>query len=165
VYADGGVHLVFSRRQALSLLAASMDMPLSASALKPSPKGASVKKQPRHDPLFLDEEDARAVIQRYCVDDADDAISPVDVEFLMTRLQPQLWLAPQKAEATTATRFGGTPDLPYGMVWPPRPPQTSSSAFHAHGDAHAATNAERGKTLLGVAALHLVEQRGEHARA
>src|SRR5512139_3216097 len=39
------------------------------------------------------------------------------------------------------------------------------SALHTHGDAHAAADAERGKTLLGVAALHLVQQRGQHARA
>src|SRR6267154_3623022 len=38
-------------------------------------------------------------------------------------------------------------------------------ALHAHGDAHAAADAERGQALLGVALLHLVEQRGEHARA
>src|SRR3974377_2355548 len=34
-------------------------------------------------------------------------------------------------------------------------------ALHAHGDAHAATDAERGKTLLGVALLHLMQQRDE----
>src|SRR5579885_872160 len=37
--------------------------------------------------------------------------------------------------------------------------------MHAHGDAHAAADAERGEALLGVALLHLIEQRGENARA
>src|SRR6187397_357373 len=37
--------------------------------------------------------------------------------------------------------------------------------FDAHGDAHAAANAERGESLFGVALLHLVQQRGENARA
>ena len=31
--------------------------------------------------------------------------------------------------------------------------------FDAHGDAHAAADAQRGEALLGVAALHLVQQR------
>src|ERR1700683_1644883 len=35
--------------------------------------------------------------------------------------------------------------------------------FHAHGDAHAAADAERGQTLLGVALLHFVEQRHQDA--
>src|SRR5260370_35862936 len=44
-------------------------------------------------------------------------------------------------------------------------PARKSVALDAHRDAHAAADAERGETLLGVALLHLVEQRGEHARA
>ena len=40
-----------------------------------------------------------------------------------------------------------------------------SVALDAHGDAHAAADAQRGEALLGVAALHLVQQRVEHARA
>src|SRR5438270_2613613 len=40
-----------------------------------------------------------------------------------------------------------------------------SVACKAHGDAHAATDAQRGKTLLGIAFLHFVEQRYENARA
>ena len=40
-----------------------------------------------------------------------------------------------------------------------------SVAFHAHGDAHAAADAQGGQALLGVAALHLEQQRIEHARA
>src|SRR6478672_11044257 len=38
-------------------------------------------------------------------------------------------------------------------------------SLHAHGDAHAAADAERGETFLGVPLLHLKEQRGQHARA
>src|SRR5690606_38114270 len=39
------------------------------------------------------------------------------------------------------------------------------SAFDAHGDAHAAANAQRRETLLRAAPPHFVEQRGEDARA
>ena len=35
----------------------------------------------------------------------------------------------------------------------------------AHGDAHAATDAQRGETFLGIALLHLMQQRDEDARA
>ena len=35
----------------------------------------------------------------------------------------------------------------------------------AHGDAHAAADAQRRQALLGVALLHLVQQRDQHARA
>src|SRR6478752_999112 len=37
--------------------------------------------------------------------------------------------------------------------------------LHAHGDAHATTDAERGKPLLGVALLHLMQERDQDARA
>src|SRR5262249_28090975 len=37
--------------------------------------------------------------------------------------------------------------------------------LHAHRNAHAAADAERGKAFLGVALLHLVQQRHQHARA
>src|ERR1700722_19794754 len=39
------------------------------------------------------------------------------------------------------------------------------SALHAERDAHAAADAERGETLLGVALLHLVQQRHQDAGA
>src|SRR5450432_3429868 len=35
----------------------------------------------------------------------------------------------------------------------------------AHCDAHAAADAERGKALLGIAPLHLVQKRHQHTRA
>ena len=38
-------------------------------------------------------------------------------------------------------------------------------ALDAHRDAHAAADAKRGEALLGVAALHFVEQGGQDARA
>src|SRR3546814_19369153 len=41
----------------------------------------------------------------------------------------------------------------------------SSVALDAHGDAHAAADAQRNETLAGVAPLHLVEQRRQHPRA
>src|SRR6185312_12703974 len=40
-----------------------------------------------------------------------------------------------------------------------------STALDAHGDAHAATDAERRQPLLGVALAHLVQQRHEDPRA
>jgi hypothetical protein len=39
-----------------------------------------------------------------------------------------------------------------------------SIPFDAHGDAHAAADAQRGEALLGATALHFVEQRRQHAR-
>src|SRR5208282_722499 len=40
-----------------------------------------------------------------------------------------------------------------------------SAALDAHGDPHAAADAERGEAALRVALLHLVEKGGKHARA
>src|SRR5262245_30705917 len=73
---------------------------------------------------------------------------------------------PRVPPVTTATR---------AIVFPPvqkkaRPPVAASSlilrsvARDAHGDAHAAADAQRRQALLGVALLHLVEQRHENAR-
>src|SRR5262245_53853884 len=41
----------------------------------------------------------------------------------------------------------------------------TSIALDAHGNAHATADAQGGKSLLGVAPLHLEQQRVEHARA
>src|SRR5262245_29458300 len=49
--------------------------------------------------------------------------------------------------------------LQRGMAWP------ASIARYAHGHAHAAADAQGGKPLVGVAALHLKQQRVEHAPA
>src|SRR5680860_1148288 len=38
-------------------------------------------------------------------------------------------------------------------------------ALDAHGDAHAAADAQRGEALLGVRLLHLVQQRNQDTRA
>src|SRR6476619_5944282 len=40
-----------------------------------------------------------------------------------------------------------------------------SIPLDAHGDAHAAADAERGEALFGIALLHLVQQRHQHASA
>src|SRR5262249_17018987 len=40
-----------------------------------------------------------------------------------------------------------------------------SLTFHAHRDAHATADAERGEALLGITPLHLVQQRHHHAPA
>src|SRR5436305_15338540 len=39
-----------------------------------------------------------------------------------------------------------------------------ASALHAHRNAHAAADAERGKAFLGIALAHLVQQGDEHPR-
>src|SRR5450631_730656 len=39
------------------------------------------------------------------------------------------------------------------------------SALDTHSNSHSTADAERGKPLLGVPFLHLVEQRGQYARA
>ena len=38
-------------------------------------------------------------------------------------------------------------------------------ACDAHGDTHAAADAQRGEALLGIALLHFMQQRHQHARA
>src|ERR687897_182372 len=45
------------------------------------------------------------------------------------------------------------------------PGRRMRSAFDAHGDAHAAADAQGREPLLGVAPAHLVEKRHEHPRA
>src|SRR4029079_7169807 len=40
-----------------------------------------------------------------------------------------------------------------------------SIPLDAHGDAHAAADAQRGEALFGIALLHLVQQRHQHASA
>src|SRR5690349_13248932 len=42
---------------------------------------------------------------------------------------------------------------------------TGASALDAHGNAHAAADAQGREALLGIALLHLVQQGHEHARA
>src|SRR4051794_14316654 len=56
---------------------------------------------------------------------------------------------------------------PYVFASAPRSSFTRacSLALHAHGDTHAAADAERREALLGIAPAHLVQQRCQHARA
>src|ERR1700690_1266992 len=58
---------------------------------------------------------------------------------------------PRVPPVTTATRAINRP-LPLVLSFP------------AHRDAHAAADAERGQALLGVAPLHLVQERHQNAR-
>src|ERR1700751_3970601 len=54
-------------------------------------------------------------------------------------------------------------DLPFGVY-----AQISALcplSFNCHRDAHAATDAQRGEAFLGVALLHLVEERHQHPPA
>src|SRR5262249_43251692 len=56
-------------------------------------------------------------------------------------------------------------------IWYPGPGMTSLNRLErrlpldAHCNAHATTDAKGGEALLGIALLHLVEQRHQHARA
>jgi uncharacterized protein YwqG len=87
----------------------------------------------RRTPMFSDEADARAVIKRYCVDEADDPVKPADIEFLISRLRPQLWIEAQPSTGAPEFRtcFGGAPDLAEGTAWPIR---TVSSMGEFVGD-------------------------------
>src|SRR5262245_8725815 len=46
----------------------------------------------------------------------------------------------------------------------PPPVSRETSALDAHGDAHAAADAQRRQALLGIAPLHLVQKCHQHAR-
>src|ERR1700745_1325852 len=61
---------------------------------------------------------------------------------------------PRVPPVTNATRVMSNSPLGNGSV-----------ACDAHRDAHAAADAQRGEALLGIALLHLVQQRDQHARA
>ncbi len=93
--------------------------------------GMTTEKGARLAPLFLSEADARAVIADYCVSRSDDPLTSAHVDLLVSRLIPQLWVAPGEGEAAIgATRFGGAPDLPRGQSWPMRKalPERSEAA-------------------------------------
>jgi Domain of unknown function (DUF1963) len=77
----------------------------------------------RTEPLFLSEEDARQVLRDYCVQGVDHPVTTKQADFLVSRLNPQLWLA-RRTDVDGGigeTRLGGAPDLPKGMAWPIRP--------------------------------------------
>src|ERR1700688_795883 len=74
---------------------------------------------------------------------------------------------PRVPPVTNATR-GMKPSLVYSSSPRARKEVFCFSCrlpFHAHGDAHAAADAQRGETLLGVALLHFVKQRHQDAGA
>ncbi len=65
--------------------------------------------------------------------------------------------------ATDAAAATGRPQL---VAFPhPLPIIRAASVFYAHGDAHAAADAQGGEALLGFALAHFMQQRGEHAGA
>jgi len=75
----------------------------------------------RKTPLFLSEEDARTIIHDHCVEGWDDPLLPAQINLIVSKLRPQLWLAAADGEAEIgATRFGGAPDMPHGASWPKR---------------------------------------------
>ena len=77
----------------------------------------------RIEPLFTSEADARAIMQAHCVANVEFPLSAEQVDFLVSRLRPQLWLADRTdgGGGLGETRLGGAPDLPKGMAWPIRP--------------------------------------------
>jgi hypothetical protein len=72
--------------------------------------------------MFKDDTDARAVIKRYCIDEADEPIKRSEIDMLIKRLRPQIFIEPrgELVKSFYRTRFGGAPDLPPGMAWPVR---------------------------------------------
>lgn len=92
----------------------------------------------RLEPLFLSEADARDVIRTHCTTEAATPIDQQQVDFLISRLRPQFWIAPSmnKADTPGATRLGGAPDFPKNATWPERPafPEMSQrAADEKHG--------------------------------
>ena len=91
----------------------------------------------RLEPLFRSEADAREVITKYCMGDADEPLTAGQRDILLSRLLPQMWLAPSDAETATlgTTRLGGAPDLPKGTAWPMRsaePELSKAAASSSH---------------------------------
>lgn len=74
-------------------------------------------------PMFLSEADAREVMGEHCIRGVDHPMTAMQVDFLISRLQPQLWLARlgNGDGGLGETRLGGAPDLPKGAAWPMRP--------------------------------------------
>lgn len=106
----------------VAALLALLGLSRQATAAKEETQSNAVIGQ-RREPLFLSAEDARQVIEHYCVENADDApLTPSQVELLVSRLKPQFWIAERDGAADLGTtRFGGAPDLPTGTAWPIRP--------------------------------------------
>jgi Domain of unknown function (DUF1963) len=92
----------------------------------------------RIEPLFLSEADARAVIHGHCVLGVDAPLTVDQVDFLISRLRPQFWLAPRPDHGGGCgeTRLGGAPDLPEGMAWPLRPVPTDAHQKASHWEEH-----------------------------
>src|SRR5271169_2680505 len=72
--------------------------------------------------------------------------------------------------AMTSIEMTSIKSLPTKKRRQPPPPAVDLeilllAALHAHGDAHAAADAQRGEAFLGVALRHFVEQRHQDARA
>jgi hypothetical protein len=94
----------------------------------------------RIEPLFLSEADARHVMRDYCMRDVENPLNAKQLNFLISRLQRQLWLTRRKdgGGGLGETRLGGTPDLPKGMPWPIRPiPADLEQKAKQWNDSHA----------------------------
>ena len=113
--------------KALPALAGLLGMPARARAQGKGNAPMNDKKRgSRLEPLFLSEADAREVMREHCMQGVNFPISTKQVDFLVSRLRPQFWLAHHKdgVAGLGETRFGGAPDLPKGMAWPIRPVST-----------------------------------------
>jgi Domain of unknown function (DUF1963) len=87
--------------------------------------GPMEQKRPgnRVEPLFLSEADARQVMRDYCRRGVDHPMTAKQVDFLLSRLTPQIWTADRRdgVGGPGETRLGGAPDLSRGSAWPIRP--------------------------------------------
>ena len=94
------------------------------------------------------------------LDQFGDGLSADD--FLLIGIIGQAWLAIElpallKASETRWQKLASSGPVADDRVLSPL-------ALNAHGNAHAAADAERGQALLGTRTLHFMQQRDQHAR-
>lgn len=88
----------------------------------------------RIEPLFLSQGDARTILHDYCVDGWEHPLTPAQVDLLLARLSPQLWIVAGDGEGEIgATRFGGAPDMHKEAVWPMRAAMPDQAKLAAVG--------------------------------
>jgi hypothetical protein len=112
-----------NRRELGTMMAVSAGIAALPTDTHATIKGRRTTSMPsRTAPMFKDEADARAVIKRYCIDESDEPIKRADIDMLMKKLRPQLFIEPRgnQIKPDMRSHFGGVPDGPPGMTWPVR---------------------------------------------
>jgi uncharacterized protein YwqG len=72
---------------------------------------------------------ARESLQRICRDGSVNQLSDAQIAVIATKLSPQLLIVSSvQASATGQSRLGGAPDLPRGLAWPIRAPDSDTIA-------------------------------------